>query len=83
MHVRGFPALHHRLAHDLQVCVGLIVTGASVVPGGLAVLSLCEYGLSSGGHFVLMLLCGSGERLRRHRRGWERGDGGLYRAHKC
>lgn len=54
VHVRGLPALHHGFAHDLQVCVGLIVAGASVVPGGLAVLSLWEYGLSGGGHVVLI-----------------------------
>lgn len=52
MHVRGLPALHHGFAHDLQVCVGVIVAGASVVPGGLAVLSLGENGLSGGAHFV-------------------------------
>lgn len=56
MHVRGLPALHHGLAHDLQVSVGLIVSGARVVPGGLAVLSLGENGLCSGGHFVVLLL---------------------------
>lgn len=38
------------------MCVGLIVPGVSVVPGGLAVLSLGEYGLRSGGHFGLLSL---------------------------
>lgn len=66
VHVRGLPALHHGFSHDLQVCVGLIVSGASVVPRGLAVLSLGENGLCSGGHVVLLwrrqwLLFGSGK----------------------
>lgn len=54
MHVGGLPALHHRLAHDLQVCVALIVAGGSVVPGGLAVLPLGEYGLGGRAHVVVM-----------------------------
>lgn len=50
MHVRGLPALHDGLPHDLEMSVGLIVAGARVVPGRLAVLSLGEDGLSGAGH---------------------------------
>lgn len=62
MHVRGLPALHDGLSHDLQVRVGLIVTGASVVPGRLAVLSLGEDGLSGGGHVVWVVETGAGNK---------------------
>lgn len=64
VHVRRLPALHHGLAHDLQVRVGRIVARAGVVPHGLAVLSLWEYGLSRGGHVVWMQF-GCGERFDR------------------
>lgn len=60
MHVRGLPSLHDGLSHDLQVRVGLIVTGACVVPGRLAVLSLGEDGLSGGGHVVWVVETGAG-----------------------
>lgn len=89
MHVRGLPALHHRFAHDLQVSVGLIVSGVSIMPGGLAVLSLRENGLSSGGHFcfgvvVVWFWCGRFGRLcLRTEEGEKAGGGGLYRSQKC
>ena len=50
VHVRGLPALHDGLAHDLEVRVGLVVSGARVVPVGLTVLPLGEDGLGGGGH---------------------------------
>lgn len=56
MHVRGLPALHDGLPHDLEVSVGLIVAGARVVPGRLAVLSLGEDGLSGAGHVEVCLV---------------------------
>lgn len=56
MHVRGLPALHDGLPHDLEVSVGLIVAGARVVPGRLAVLSLGEDGLSNAGHVEVCLV---------------------------
>lgn len=93
VHVRGLPALHHGLAHDLQVRVGFIVAGSGVMPGALAVLSLWEYGLGGGGHVVLvqrrrlLLLFGSGKRFLHavspHRRGWKAGSGNLYGVQKC
>lgn len=77
MHVRGLPALHHGLAHDLQVSVRLVVAGAGVVPVGLAVLPLGEDRLGGGGGHVVL-------EVRRtvspHRRGRRAGAGGLYRA---
>ncbi len=86
MHVRGLPALHHGFTHDLQVCVGFIVAGVSVMPGGFAVLSLRKNRLSSGGHVVLIrrrlwLLFGSGERFGRlclHTEEGERQEAAIY-----
>lgn len=54
MHVRGLPALHDGLAHDLEVGVGLIVAGARVVPGRLAVLPLGEDRQCGAGHDVCL-----------------------------
>lgn len=50
MHVRGLPALHDGFPHDLEMSVGLIVAGARVVPGRLAVLPLGKDWLSGAGH---------------------------------
>lgn len=92
VHVRGLPALHHGLAHDLQVCIRLIVAGASVVPGGLAVLSTAEYGLSCGGHFVVIwrrrwwlfgVCLTVGRTVSPLRREWKARGSALYRAQKC
>lgn len=81
VHVWGLPALHNRFPHYLQMRVGLIVAGGGVMPGRLAVLSLWEYRLSSGGHGVL-----TGGRWRRwfwwtvwqtaapHKWGWQASD---------
>lgn len=73
MHVGGLPALHHRFPHDLEVGVRLIVAGLRIMPGGLAVFSLREDGLSSGFHFwggcvLLWSVCG-GRVESPHRRG--------------
>lgn len=61
MHVRGLPTLHDGFPHDLEMSVGLIVAGARVVPGRLAVLPLGEDGLSGAGHGgVCVLGCRAG-----------------------
>lgn len=55
VHVRSLPALHDRFPQNLQVCVGLIIIGARVVPALLAVLSFGENRLC-GGHCSCLIL---------------------------
>lgn len=57
MHVRRLPALHDGLAQDLQMGVRLVVPGARIVPAGLAVLSLVEYGQLGGRHGRVLFGC--------------------------
>lgn len=83
VHVRGLPALHNRFPHDLEVGVGFIVTGFSIMPTGLAVLSFWEDWLSSGLHSLFFLcvliwsVCG-GLFESPHRRGGKVSGGALY-----